>query len=410
MFPRPTPGGLLFLIITAVSVGVALMNVGLITALTASVFCAVTISSFLMSFFSTAGISLRRENMPDGKSMEKVVLPLVITNHLPWFRQSLILTEQIPFVTEKVTAWEIPSLPPKGTVTLQRETVSCRRGHFCLRKIRISGGDPCGIFKTVKVFKCPGEISIVPKTVLLSSFPYACTSGHSVNREGRSLGHVGQGNDFFGIRPYRAGDEMRFVHWRLSASKNQLMVREFEAAAVDKIVLILDTTLAAVGNDPVENNFEKLITIAASVTEYLSSRYCHLTFITRHDGEIFQTSGDAAGIRTKIQEILTEIVPSKGQVETLIGEILETLSPGTVVCFLGMTDSVKLRQMLSLLEDQQIVLQWIHAPKDCFPYIIDDEELVFCLPQETRKTGEIKPLLLTCQTDLEGIFNDEEAV
>ena len=86
--PRPTLGGFLFLAATAAAVGVALMNVGLITALVASVFCSVAFSCFLLSFSTPFGIMVVREKMDDGICLGTVSLPLIITNRFPLYRQS----------------------------------------------------------------------------------------------------------------------------------------------------------------------------------------------------------------------------------------------------------------------------------------------------------------------------------
>ena len=406
--PRPTLGGLLFLAATGAALGVAFMNVGLITALVASVLCSIAFSCFLLSFLAPFGISLAREKMNDGVCMETVSLPLTVTNRLPFFRQSFAVVEKLPFVKGRRTAWEIPPLGPKEVFTLQRRITAERRGHFHLEALTVIGGDPCGLFFVKKNFRLAGEVTITPKIVRLGFLPTDSASSNSVNSEGRILGHAGLGSDFFGVRPYRPGDEIRYIHWRLTASKKKLMVREFEASTTDRIVLILDSNMASVGFDENENNFEALISAAASIADYLSSQYCYLTFIARFGkGNIMQISGDAAGIRLKIIELLTELEPSAGSLEELLAEVMESLPQGAVLYLLGMSVTPGIKDMLRLLEDQEIKLQWLHAPKEYFPFIEPDEPRTITIPPSAPAEGD--PHILTFQSNPGELFQNETA-
>jgi uncharacterized protein (DUF58 family) len=47
-------------------------------------------------------------------------------------------------------------------------------------------------------------------------------------------------DDLHGLRPFRPGDSPRWIHWRTSARRNQKMVREFEEASGQNLILIVD--------------------------------------------------------------------------------------------------------------------------------------------------------------------------
>jgi uncharacterized protein (DUF58 family) len=44
----------------------------------------------------------------------------------------------------------------------------------------------------------------------------------------------------FGIREYRAGDALRRIHWRSSARRGELVVREFEPPGIQTVAIVLD--------------------------------------------------------------------------------------------------------------------------------------------------------------------------
>jgi uncharacterized protein (DUF58 family) len=59
-----------------------------------------------------------------------------------------------------------------------------------------------------------------------------------VHREDRRRGAFD--DEFHGIREYRWGDNPRAIHWRTSARRNELMVREFHQSRDQNLILLLD--------------------------------------------------------------------------------------------------------------------------------------------------------------------------
>ena len=213
--------------------------------------------------------------------------------------------------------------------------------------------------------------------------------------------------DFFGVRPYHPGDEMRAIHWKSSAAKGCIMVKEFEATTVDRIMLILDSNAGSIGYDDIENNFEYLITAAASITDFLSRKYCALTFFTySEDSGILRENGDAAGIRLKIMEILTDLQPSKSRVEDLVADAMENFPDGAVVYVLTMSASRELGELLNLMEMQGYSVRWIFAPKQHFPPCEPDEpRRMAAIQPETA--GGVKPLTASFLVNTAQLLRDE---
>ncbi|MBQ9337608.1 MAG: DUF58 domain-containing protein [Lentisphaeria bacterium] len=406
--PRPTAGGMLFLIAAAVALGSAFMNVGLITALAASLLTAFAVSGFIMSLFAAFGYEIRRESMLEGSCLGRIALPLTVRNRTFFFRQPCVIIEKLPFCRSGTLAVELPALNPFQTIRLEREIIAVRRGHFHLDRIRLVSGDPCGLFRVHRTFRLPAETAIHPAIRPLSGLPAGAGSELSLNGDGRPQGRAGLGSEFFGVRPYRPGDEIRYVHWGLSASKRQLMVREFEAAAIDRIIVILDTEKKSVGLDPAESNFEALVSLAASISDYFATQYCYLTFLTILDGNLMMINGDAAGVRVKVMELLTEIRPGEIPLEHLMADVLENLPQNSMLYLLTMSAREPVKGMLRLLEDQDIRLHWICAAREHFPVITDTEPVEMLLPAEEERFPHVfGPRLMTCLTPWEELFRHE---
>jgi uncharacterized protein (DUF58 family) len=66
-------------------------------------------------------------------------------------------------------------------------------------------------------------------------------------------------SDFHGLRQYRPGDSLRWIHWRTSARRGQLMVKEYEDVPGEDLVVVFDPT------GPDGPAFERAVTLAASI-------------------------------------------------------------------------------------------------------------------------------------------------
>ena len=315
---RPTYGGVIFLLLSCAAGGVAFMNVGLMTALCASLLTGVCIGSFIMAQFTFLGVKIQRLSAADVPGNSTAVLPLRITNTSFFYRNCLIVKEHLDFSLKKWELTAVPPLAPGESRVISRKVHADRRGHCKLEEVILISGDPCGFFRKSKVFLLPGEITITPRIEEIEHLPVNTISRQADGSEGRVLGYAGIGGDFFGIRPFRYGDEVQHIYWRGSAARNRLMVKEFEASVTEKIHILLDCCRSHIGQDDVDNNFEHLVSAAASITETVSRRYCHLSFASEFEEEArIYISGDASGIHGKIIEALTEIAPGSREIGDL---------------------------------------------------------------------------------------------
>ncbi len=399
----PTSRGVLILLLTGGAVAVALINIGLATALAASSLAGLVLASFLMAQFSLYGLRLERRPNRDGSCNAEIELPLAIRNRTWWFRQATVLTEKCPFAPGGVLHTAVPPLAPQEELTLSRNLTAVKRGHYLLSAIRLAGGDPAGLFRRTRYFRLPGEVMIYPAITRLNGANLQFPGSGLPSHDGRPLGHSGQGQEFFGLRPYRPGDEIRFIHWKGTAAKGELMIREFEANTVDRITVVLDTFDHAVGRDPRENNLEFLISAAASLAVYLSEMYCQVYFFAA-DGdqnELLRLSGDASGLCRKLLETLMQLTPSQLPLPELLNEVLEAIPPGSVVYVLSLSAEAECQRNFELLLDQDCEIRWIWAPKLNFP-IVDPDCPRILYPEKLQLPGHcaVKPRIVNYQTQL----------
>lgn len=79
----------------------------------------------------------------------------------------------------------------------------------------------------------------------------------------------GIGTDFWSIRDYASGDEMRRINWKASARLDSLLANEFEGEKSGDFVIILDAREEAAAGTAYENAIEMGVRAAISLADFL---------------------------------------------------------------------------------------------------------------------------------------------
>lgn len=128
-------------------------------------------------------------------------------------------------------------LDPNHARMLHRSFVPPKRGLYRLKELGAQTAYPFGFFTKGRRFSAPRSQSVwcLPASVDVFDLANAIMS-----RQGEAPSqHPGIGDDFFSLRPYREGDDLRRVHFRRSAQVGRFMVIESEATAGHTLVLDL---------------------------------------------------------------------------------------------------------------------------------------------------------------------------
>jgi uncharacterized protein (DUF58 family) len=135
------------------------------------------------------------------------------------------------------------------------------RGRYVFRNPRVEITDSFGLQRTVVELPAPGALLVYPRIVEL----------RRLFSDAGALAHAGQrlllrrstGFDLHSVRDYEHGDSLRRVHWRSTAHRGRLMVKELEDAPRDEIAVLLDADADAVVGD----SFEVQVRAAASLLD-----------------------------------------------------------------------------------------------------------------------------------------------
>lgn len=115
----------------------------------------------------------------------------------------------------------------------------CReRGRFRLGPITLTSGDPFGLFRIKYHLPHTSSLVVFPITVNLRSFPLpigVLPGGDALRRRTHYVT-----TNAAGVRDYEPGDPFNRIHWKSTARKDRLIVKEFELDPLADVWLMLD--------------------------------------------------------------------------------------------------------------------------------------------------------------------------
>ncbi len=133
-----------------------------------------------------------------------------------------------------------PSVPPMSSRTQRYRCVVQRRGRYQFLGTELTTRFPMGLMRGILPPK-GGDSFIVQPAIgrLLPGWMELFDMHESAakQRRRRSLSDEG---DFFGLRGYRHGDSPRWIHWRSSARRDELVVKQFQQEDSRELVVLLD--------------------------------------------------------------------------------------------------------------------------------------------------------------------------
>jgi len=113
------------------------------------------------------------------------------------------------------------------------------RGHYRFGLAAVQVTDITGLFRLSRSFDATKQITALPQIADLSNFPLTmnlmtqASSRHDIRDEDYTT--------ISDIRQYLPTDSIKRVHWKLTAKRNEWLVKNFQSNALNQVSLILDT-------------------------------------------------------------------------------------------------------------------------------------------------------------------------
>lgn len=235
----------------------------------------------------------------------------------------------------------VSTLWPRRRYDWSAQTVCSTRGQFTLGPMTLIGGDPFGFFQSKRQLPATASVLVYPATVPIMSFGGIAGELSGGDSDRRRTHFVT--TNAAGIRDYMPGDSLNRIHWRSSARRDRLLVKEFEIDPQGDVWLWLDVCVAALATrtDPdsgyalaapgtnaylLPNSEEYAVTVAASLAHYFLTADRALGFISYCPDRVVMPPD--RGLRQLARIMETLAAASSGSVALAQALALEGHLPG----------------------------------------------------------------------------------
>ena len=204
-----------------------------------------------------------------------------------------------------------------------------RRGILRVGPLDVQITDPFGL----AALSTPGapatDLTIYPAIDAIPALPH--TQGddpHGGADHPNALSSSGE--DFYALREYQIGDDLRRVHWRATARHDELMVRQDEMPWQGRATVLLDVRRTA----HTDATLERAVSAAASIVVACRQRK-FLVRVVASDGSDSGFAGDASHLDA-IMERLATIEPSdSARFPGILATLGRSAGAGSLVAVLG---------------------------------------------------------------------------
>lgn len=229
----PTRRGIAFLFVAGTLYGMAYATqIGWFYA-AAAVVVAILLVNLPLPWLSLRGLSAERSrptapgrNLPDLFEDDTAHLMIVLRNRsvLPKFLLTVVDDCPLASPAEGEQPFLVTSVGPRGSANLAYEVKCHRRGVYDFAPVLVESSAPFGLFRAYRELPAPLQVTVYPQLLPMGT---AHSRGYAPGGVLDAVQPQTTG-DLRGIRDYRPGDQTRNVHWRASARRGQLAVKELD--------------------------------------------------------------------------------------------------------------------------------------------------------------------------------------
>lgn len=228
------------------------------------------------------------------------------------------------------------------TVDLTYTVTGERRGIHSIGPLTVRATDPFGLARRSTAFGERTPVTVAPAVIDLP--PLADFAGEAGGMLHTTTDQLGQGSDNLVARPYVPGDSMRRIHWRATAHRDELMVRQEEQDSTPEASIVIDRSVLrwsveAAGAPGVDQGFETAVSACVSA----AARLVHDGYaveVLDTDGTVLAEridGGDTIGIEALLTRFATLTARRDDHLPRLL-RLFAGLQTGPVVLIVGRFD------------------------------------------------------------------------
>lgn len=185
----------------------------------------------------------------------------------------LLLEDRLPPGLSGNARFAVHGIEPTGRRRAGFVMKAVKRGRYDIGPLHVGFADPFSLARVRWRALGVSSFLVHPRIERLSA-PRDSGERRSLASTARRQPTGARGEDFYTMREYVEGDDLRKIHWPATAKRGEFMIRQEETPWHTRSTVLLDNGAAAHGGIGDSSSFERSVEAAASLCDlYLRSGY-----------------------------------------------------------------------------------------------------------------------------------------
>jgi uncharacterized protein (DUF58 family) len=197
----------------------------------------------------------------------RVTVTIAVENHGHTTTSYLLLEDAIPVGLGSPARLVVTAIPPRNDHKVSYSVVARQRGRFTIGPLAVYHSDPFGLAKTKAQAGPEAELVVYPAVEDVDARSLVSQGAGSGDAAAKRLHRAAA--EFYTMREYITGDDLRRIHWPSVARTGTLMIRQDESTRRSSAILLLDTRSGALGPQG-SPGFETAVSVAATLGRALA--------------------------------------------------------------------------------------------------------------------------------------------
>ncbi len=324
----------IFIFAALIFATVGLMNDATVMYVLAGVCAAVILVAFLLSQLALTRLDVQMHALKGSSSQGSDLKPSLSVESIG---SVTVGSAVIELAAENMTVEgadarrriQLPPLPPGSGIDIDAKLWPPARGRYRVGPPVIVDSDPLGMFEGRSERGEAVEQLVFPSTYDVPRVASWDTGPAMNSARGRQVRR--DRGEFRGIREHTPGDDLRHVHWKVTAHVGELAVKEYEPLRHDVISLHLDTSRDAHYGEGAHSTLETSISAAASIARAGLAEQRSVSVMGRGLPRATARPGSGQAHMHRIMVALAEAQPSEGPFADALSAQLRSVPRGATV-------------------------------------------------------------------------------
>jgi len=332
--------------------------------------------SFVFGAFTrpTALLEILRDEIPDGTEGNVVHYRVTVHNRGIHALKNVLVEERgmVPELRPINSPTKIDEIPPDESRTVILSMHCERRGVYSVERLQISSSLPTGFVKVGRSKRQKKFVTVHPIPTSknwekILAIPYHENSKSSFGTRLETC------KELVGVRDWRLGDQVCDVHWRSTARRGRITSKEYAPQPAPTCSLLLDLEARTAKE---EQRIDRMISIAASITQYLARKDFDLNvFCTKEDGISDHSLNHFNGLQPLLYALSSLESHRRGDLSTAVTALVEPARADLVVLLMVRMDS-KRRQFVNEIRQTGCRLSvWVEGKSGIHSEWLEDDQM-----------------------------------